>query len=377
MMHGHTAYIFYPLTILIAAVLIWTAPKIHERARPILIGSLLVIAALNIGRPMDSRMVQLLRTGSSAGLEQASTAKPDTRQYNGCSILDERPSIDATMILFLCFGFGGLLVEFLPLYWCLLVPSSVNYQRLLFGVSLVGGCCASGAIVWFFLSGVYPYTWGLPPQWIPAKWNQCQENEQYRFSHPRIVLRNEYCAGVTGHCYGDPIITSSDGVDVASGQGDCHKDGTCPEFPKPPTKLVAYQNPFAPRPEKHADTKDPDAKMCKALPDIGRLWINVKTDKVWECVGEPHIPAFRWEERKKDKKAAIGVATDVATNVAIGVATGAATDVAIDKGCHWEQDPVNGGMVVVCTTPKKLAINEGKCLPPGCCMPGSKCPERS
>lgn len=82
----------------------------------------------------------------------------------------ERPSIDTVMVLFLCFSFGGLLLGFLPLYWCLLVPKSVPYWRPLFLVSWVGGLCVAGSIVWLFLTGVYPYTWGLPPNWIPTQW---------------------------------------------------------------------------------------------------------------------------------------------------------------------------------------------------------------
>ena len=78
------------------------------------------------------------------------------------------------MVLFLCFGFGGLLLGFLPLFWCLCVPSSINYQGILFRAAWLGGAISSGTIVWFFLASVFPYTWGLPPSWIPNKWNPCK-----------------------------------------------------------------------------------------------------------------------------------------------------------------------------------------------------------
>jgi IS1 family transposase len=114
----------------------------------------------------------------------ADTDKKEERGGGGCNASpSEHPSIESTMVLFLCFGFGGLLLCFLPLYWCLLVSRSVNYQGALFGASFLGALISSGSIVWFFLSGVFPYTWGLPPGWVPKHWQECQDTYRQGFPH--------------------------------------------------------------------------------------------------------------------------------------------------------------------------------------------------
>jgi hypothetical protein len=79
---------------------------------------------------------RLLFNGPKRVDRSIDTAEPDknkARSSDSCNASpSEHPSIKLTMILFLCFGFGGLLLCFLPLYWCLLMPRSVNYQGALF-----------------------------------------------------------------------------------------------------------------------------------------------------------------------------------------------------------------------------------------------------
>jgi IS1 family transposase len=128
--------------------------------------------------PGGPTLISHLTQRSKRGAYGSNTNKYEDASSNGCnSGPDERPSINVAMILFLCFGFGGLLLGFLPLYWCLLMPESVNYQRTLFCASWIGGLCAAGSIISLFLWGVYPYTWGLPPSWLPKKWNPCEQNK--------------------------------------------------------------------------------------------------------------------------------------------------------------------------------------------------------
>jgi hypothetical protein len=104
-------------------------------------------------------------------MRSAENAPQDSGSHRCRSIPVERPSVNVAMILFACFGFGGLLVGFVPLYVCLLMPLSVHYERILIRTAWCGGCCSSSAILWLFLSGLYPYTWGLPPGWLPKTWN--------------------------------------------------------------------------------------------------------------------------------------------------------------------------------------------------------------
>ena len=124
------------------------------------------------------------------------SAKPNTEEGEGSESCNtapsERPSIDILMVLFVCFGFGGLLLGFLPLYIRLLVPSSVNYERVLFGAALFGILSACCAVVGLFLTGVYPYSWGLPPSWIPQQWQPCQSQQQQKLPHSSVIVPQKH-----------------------------------------------------------------------------------------------------------------------------------------------------------------------------------------
>jgi IS1 family transposase len=43
---------------------------------------------------------------------------------------------------------------------------------------------------WFF-TFLHPYTWGLPPEWLPAKWNPCPEDYRDYFPHGEIVTQKD------------------------------------------------------------------------------------------------------------------------------------------------------------------------------------------
>jgi hypothetical protein len=87
------------------------------------------------------------------------------------------------MVSFICIGFGGLLLGFLPFYWCLLMPKRVNYQGDLPGASWLGGVGSARAVLWPFLSAVFPYAWGLPQSWMPSKWKPCKNQGQHDNPH--------------------------------------------------------------------------------------------------------------------------------------------------------------------------------------------------
>jgi hypothetical protein len=94
----------------------------------------------------------------------------------------EHPSLGQRYVLFILLCFGGLFLAFGPFM-------SFNDQRggwrtYLCGLGVV--CCEIGLLFWF-MSGLYPYSWGLPPQWLPAKWNPCPQSYRQYFPHGENV----------------------------------------------------------------------------------------------------------------------------------------------------------------------------------------------
>jgi IS1 family transposase len=91
----------------------------------------------------------------------------------------ERPSINERLTMFFSFGFGGFLLA-------LGATEYVNDERRVLRSSMIalGLGCSDLALLFLFMAGLYPYTWGLPPQWLPAEWNPCkQSNQGHQFSH--------------------------------------------------------------------------------------------------------------------------------------------------------------------------------------------------
>jgi hypothetical protein len=144
----------------------------------------------NISLGFCQRSLALNRPQSSKGRKYTADAYENQDSgSNGCNpVPDEFPSINAAMVIFLCFGLGGLLLVFLPLYVCFLVSSSVHYERILFCASGVGASSASCAIIWPFLFGLYPFTCGLPPSWLPEKYCPRQkEDKSQTLEHGKTV----------------------------------------------------------------------------------------------------------------------------------------------------------------------------------------------
>ncbi len=64
----------------------------------------------------------------------------------------------------------------------------VNYKRRSLSSALIGlgGICVLVGNLFWFLTGVFPYSWGLPPNWLPKAWQQqCQDKS---FSHSSVLL---------------------------------------------------------------------------------------------------------------------------------------------------------------------------------------------
>jgi hypothetical protein len=96
----------------------------------------------------------------------------------------ERPPLN--VVFPLCSGllFGGLSGTFL-----VLMAFGINYKRRLLRASLVGFglVCSESGLLFMFATGAYPYTWGIPPQWLPTKWNPCPKNYRQYFPHGQNV----------------------------------------------------------------------------------------------------------------------------------------------------------------------------------------------
>jgi IS1 family transposase len=52
-------------------------------------------------------------------------------------------------------------------------------------------CCSVGCVglscLFMIMTGLHPHTWGLPPQWLPQKWNPCPQDYRDYFPHGQIV----------------------------------------------------------------------------------------------------------------------------------------------------------------------------------------------
>jgi IS1 family transposase len=115
-----------------------------------------------------------------------STYTPPTNPYeqageeSGGSCEDERPSLNARCVIFIFLCFGGLFLVFGPG-----VSFDNKWGRRCAYLGL--GSCWLGLLFWF-LSNVFPYTWGLPPQWLPARQNPCRHsNYRQQRAHRETV----------------------------------------------------------------------------------------------------------------------------------------------------------------------------------------------
>jgi hypothetical protein len=120
-----------------------------------------------------------VNSSKSANSKDNATYADEHQQSSGKRINDcetERPPIDVSLFIVFVFVFGGFI-------GALLVALYVNYERRVLRASLI--CCSltcgGFGILFLLASGLYPYTWGLPPQWLPVKWNPCPQNYRQYF----------------------------------------------------------------------------------------------------------------------------------------------------------------------------------------------------
>jgi IS1 family transposase len=108
-------------------------------------------------------------------------------EYSDSYCRTERPSLDVIFTLYPLLVLGGFLWSAGAIV-CLYFDYERRFVRtLLILASIFGVVCAEGGVLFFIMTGFYPYTWGLPPQWIPAKWNPCPPNYRQYFPHRETV----------------------------------------------------------------------------------------------------------------------------------------------------------------------------------------------
>jgi len=103
----------------------------------------------------------------------------------------ERPSIKIVFPLCTLLFFFGLVVGFGAIV-------GFNDQRRFVRSALicVGFGCAECGVLFLIATGLFPYTWGLPPQWLPGRWRTCAEGQQQQyFPHTQNVSQKRLLYG--------------------------------------------------------------------------------------------------------------------------------------------------------------------------------------
>jgi hypothetical protein len=114
-----------------------------------------------------------LPKSSIRGINAAPTdyyQKTSKNRYGDCGAY--RPSINLSFVIFIGLTLGGFL-------WSVFVPFWIDDKRRILRTSAVcfGLELSEGGILFFIASGFFPYTWGLPPNWIPERWNPCKQSQ--------------------------------------------------------------------------------------------------------------------------------------------------------------------------------------------------------
>src|ERR1039457_4723795 len=96
----------------------------------------------------------------------------------------EPPPIQIFLVTVFSAVFGG----FSFALWAILKFDN-NRPRLCTYLGIAGIGCAELGLLFLVMGGLHPYTWGLPPQWLPAKWNPCPQDYRDYSPHREIVTQ--------------------------------------------------------------------------------------------------------------------------------------------------------------------------------------------
>ena len=116
--------------------------------------------------------------------DYAAQANKDKRNGgdSGHACEQERPSLNVR-----CAIFGGLCLFGLGwgLSMALRIDNERDFRRA--ALSLLGAVVFGLGMSFWFFTFLHPHTWGLPPQWLPEKWNPCPADYRDYFPHGQNV----------------------------------------------------------------------------------------------------------------------------------------------------------------------------------------------
>ena len=126
-------------------------------------------------------LICLLLSSLVCGLNAApSDYQHESANYRTGDCRIERPSIP----VFLGIVFGTVLGGFSFALWAIKFDNS--RPRLCDYLGTIGIGCAELGLLFLIMIALHPYTWGLPPQWLPAKLNPCPADYRDYFPHGQL-----------------------------------------------------------------------------------------------------------------------------------------------------------------------------------------------
>jgi len=155
----------------------------YDRMQSIMMGTNNYPRTLAIDHVVRLGLNGLKRANSSAYTTPADVNQQSGEDRDG-HCRTERPSINKRFTMIFCLCFGGFILA-------LWVTEHVNENRRVLRSSLIvfGLGCSEAGLLFLVATMLHPYTLGLPPQWLPAKWNPCPDGYRDYFPHGESVTR--------------------------------------------------------------------------------------------------------------------------------------------------------------------------------------------
>ena len=104
------------------------------------------------------------------------------KRATNCRI--ERPSIPMFLGVVFASVLGGFIFTL-----CSILKFHESRPRLCAYLWIIGTGIAELGILFLIMSGLHPFTWGIPPQWLTAKWNPCPQDYRDYFPHSQTVTQ--------------------------------------------------------------------------------------------------------------------------------------------------------------------------------------------
>ena len=143
----------------------------------------------------------------SAYAEESDYGKRESRPSREACI-EKRDAFEITNMQFFGIGLGSFAFG-------LLMAFCVNHKRKLLCAALIGlpGLIGASSPVWlFYATFVHPYTWGLPPSWVPERGKICEQRAGQR-KHAHIENVSQKCLPGSAFLYYDNYMANVLGMD--------------------------------------------------------------------------------------------------------------------------------------------------------------------